>query len=325
MPPCKPRKKDLPHGFEPTSSSTWILRRANTGEGFLWQSQAHDDPEGQLWHCTADGWASEPRPNALPDEVGVFDVPANVAMWVCGFPEDEVLQRLRATGDGEPDEHDWAFSTKQFESQDDEFPGSWEAQARRYLCVGGRRVQFAEPSGAPFLTQNGAPMGVTLATFRWGSEDGMMSGASSWTLTQVSPNRAIASADGDATAPPVEMTLSSERLAEAVASWLADVEGGAIGVPLAAAIELEPFDPADELPDAERRSWESLLADLRSGYGTTLECTVALDGDDREHLRNILAEDDEYRAIRDALANPAKHDEWLRAQLQQDDPYDLDD
>ncbi|PZO99421.1 MAG: hypothetical protein DI618_09325, partial [Dermacoccus nishinomiyaensis] len=87
----------------------------------------------------------------------------------------------------------------------------------------------------------------------------------------------------------------------------------------------EPFDPAGQLPDAERRSWESLLVDLRSGYGTTLECTIALDGDDREHLRNILAEDDEYRAIRDALANPAKHDEWLRAQLQQDDPYDLDD
>ncbi len=98
------------------------------------------------------------------------------------------------------------------------------------------------------------------------------------------------------------LDTTSKRTAEIIIEWLEDADIG--GICTAAAVRLEPFDPAGKLSESDRQEWELWLEPVQAQYAhyTCLELNV---GDDvKNELRRVLSSDEAYVNARTALADP---------------------
>lgn len=322
----------VPDDFKPTGDDTWADRRRADGTRTLWlHSRASDGAHTKRWDGGHKGrtWSltsETAHPNT--DEAWRADLD-----WLT-LREDEVtkyqtpempllLDILRPTGDGEdPDEIDWPFKVRKFMSEDDDFYQR-EGLLRRYARVNDHRVQFASCGDeyVAFLIDGQDVIGDQLAEFNWASESGMMSGAGGWTLSKSGVTHAVTKPSGDNSEDGLRgfpFVVGTRGTVNLLREWLEHVEYSCLGVFGAAALALEPLDPAGALTADQRQSWEAQLGSLTSGYGETIGLSISVEPAVVEELRSQLCKNEIYRSIKDALAEPIEGD-WLRQALSEGD------
>jgi hypothetical protein len=162
-----------------------------------------------------------------------------------------------------------------------------------------------EPSLQPVLADEDEGRLVPIreiASSAWHSESG---GAPiSWdggsTFSLLAPRLGYESQWGDLVEewavgyPFVYLREGPAGLGEAVADWVIEINSE-----VAAAFALEPFDVSGVLEDAERRAWDSGLAEVGISF------VIDVDAETQQSLREFLARKSElYRRTRDGLASP---------------------
>jgi len=323
----------LPEHFRAAVDDTWADRRRADGTRTVWLlSSRYGKARMTRWDRAGTNWVTTSEEEL--DSVAACALQAD-SDWLT-LREDEVttyqapetsilLDALTADGDdGDPDEIDWPFNVDRFLAEDDLFDQR-DGLLRRYARINGQRIQFAASGDdyVAFLSDGEEVLGEQLADFGWGSEAGMGSGAGGWTLYQSGTRHAVAIPFGDnAEAAMRGYTFASDPqgTAQLLREWMDHVEGWCLGVFGAAALALEPLDPAGVLTPERRHDWEAELASLTSGYGDTIELTVYAEPAVIGALRAKLSTEETYRLVKEALADPVKGD-WVRAALAEgDDP-----
>ncbi|GAA3721515.1 hypothetical protein GCM10022399_42350 [Terrabacter ginsenosidimutans] len=320
----------LPEGFLAASpDDTWADRRRADGTRTLWLLSGSGESLLRRWDSVDEEWlvASEQEVDSvreacqpgsewltlLEDEMTLYGTPDPLMLVDC----------LAVDGDGgDPDIIDWPFDVERFLSEDDVFDYEGD-NLRRCALVNGYRVHFA-PCGdqaVAFLSNEEEVLGDLMAEFHWGSEAGMGPGAGGWVLHRSGAQHAVTTPRGDNAGESMRgFTFQPEPsgTAQLLRQWMDHVEYSCPGVFGAAAIALEPLDPAGILSAERRRDWEVQLGALTSGYGETIELTVRTDPSVTVTLRAMLSSDDTYRSVQEALADPVKGD-WMRAALAEGD------
>ncbi|WP_156170267.1 hypothetical protein [Dermacoccus sp. PE3] len=290
----------LPEEFDRKKCKQWTVHRVADGRAFLWEHAT----DGTTVEWTFDGlvWAKSPTASHRDDEFRLY---SDRVVEIKHPGASEVLSQLEVVDDGEPEDHDWTFKVAKFEDDDD--LENYEQDSVRYVTVNKRRVCFMNSEGeqAVFLVEYGDPVAPGLASCRWGSEEGMMSGAGSTSLFRIAPDMGLIVYGGDVSDVASVVTGDEVSMVQAWVDATWDVYPGA-GV--AIAIELEDFDPEGTLDHEMRERWAAAFEEVKGDFGDTFSASIALGDVERNQLRAQLAQDSTYARVREALRCPSKDD-----------------
>lgn len=143
------------------------------------------------WDLISDRWAivvESPASSwlvAVHNDAELIAVRADEVTDYQALDSSCLLEALVPVGNVDATEVDWPFDVQDYESEDEDFSNS-EGVLRRYSRIQGRRLYFAESDGdpLPFSVEGDRVDGDQVATFSWGSEAGMTSGAGGWTWSK---------------------------------------------------------------------------------------------------------------------------------------------
>lgn len=290
----------LPEEFDRKKCKQWTMHRVADGRAFLWEHAT----DGTTVEWTFDGlvWAKSSGTSRRDDEFRLY---SDRVVEIKHPEASEVLGQLEVVDDGEPEDHDWTLKVAQ--SEDDDDLENYEQDSVRYVTVNKRRVCFMNSEGqqAVFLVEYGEPVAPRLASCRWGSEEGMMSGAGSTSLFRIAPDMGLNLYGGDVSDIASVVTGDEVSMVQAWVDATWDVYPGA-GV--AIAIELEDFDPEGALDHEMRDRWTAAFEAVEGDFGDTFSASIALGDVERNRLREQLAGDATYARVREALRCPSKDD-----------------
>jgi hypothetical protein len=94
----------------------------------------------------------------------------------------------------------------------------------------------------------------------------------------------------------VQLPADPEGLAELIACWVSGDDGSGL---LSVAFAYEPFDPGSSMSAEDREYWQQLL------NAVDVNVTLTPDADTQVLVRHVLERQDDYAALKDALAHPA--------------------
>lgn len=298
--------------------SSWLLRETS---GHVALTKWDRGPSGE-WSISHSTSFSSLR-DALQEERELVTLRVDEETTY-NSPDTDLLLKTLAIEDAssheEPQDIDWPFDIDGYLGDDEDFYGG-DGLVRRYARLNGERLQLAECAEGghiAFRRSEDNAVGSLLAEFRYGNDVG----AGGFTLTRTSAQSAVAIARGDACANVAargfEFHEDPAGTAELIHDWVAFTEYFYLGPFGAAAIALEPLDPAGQLSPSQLEDWRNCIDGVDNEYGDSLHMTFALDANTKAALRKRLRANETYRTVADALADPVLG-EWLRIALSEGD------
>lgn len=323
--------RSRPAGFSPGADDISAQRRRADGTSCAWLLR---ESSGQV---TVTKWQSGPSDNWSVSHSNSFESPSDalhheremVTLRVdeettYNSPNADLLLNAFSVGDSpstdDPQEIHWPFDIDGYLSEDEDFYGG-EGLVRRYARLNGVRLQLAECSGGrhvAFRTSEDSAVGILLAEFRYGNDVG----AGGFVLTKTSDQSAVTIARGDACANVAAHGFVFHEdpagTAQLIHDWIAFAEYFYLGPFGAAALALEPLDPAGELSPSQHEDWRNCIDGMDYEYGDSLRMAFNVDNEVKMHLRQILRTNETYRSIAGALRDPVAGD-WLRKAVSEGD------
>jgi hypothetical protein len=332
-----------PAPFDTTGVAASVLRRQACGHSVAWAIHATpagtyrvsrwDTDDHDQWAAMPTGVSCDSWIAALTSDISLLLLQPNEVSEI--NVGDRALARtllaaLRVEGTDSPEDLEWGdLDVDEWSDDDGEIGGSFDGPAyiSRWASLNGDRLVTLRDATSGQLvtfgwTGDAEPVGNEVASYHWGSEAGMTSGAGAIHLTELHSGHALLWGSGDDAEMSVELVpLSPGPLQQAtdIADWLDKAEYNRLGPVNAAALTLEPLDPAGALPPEVRAEWDASLN--YSGFGEEFRVDLSVDDQTARELRRILTERSaSYRAISEGLADPSSEmGRALRAALVEGD------